>query len=67
MKFARFEHNGKVYNGLAEADEIAVIRGSFIDLFEMTEQTVPVSEVRFLPPILPTKIVCVFLFKSIVL
>ena len=59
MKFARFEHNGKAYNGLAEADEINVIQGSFGDQFDMTDQKFPVSEIRFLPAVLPTKIVCV--------
>ncbi len=59
MKFARFEHNGKVYNGVAEAEEINVIKGSFGDHFDMTDQKYPVSEVRFLPAANPTKIVCV--------
>jgi 2-keto-4-pentenoate hydratase/2-oxohepta-3-ene-1,7-dioic acid hydratase in catechol pathway len=59
MKFARFEHNGKVYNGVAEAEEMTVIEGAFGDHFDMTDQKYPVSEVRFLPPVLPTKIVCV--------
>ena len=37
MKFARFEYNGKIYNGIAEAEEINVIRGFFGDHFDMTD------------------------------
>ncbi len=59
MKFARFEVNGKIYNGMAEAEEISVIRGAFWNQYEMTGHKYLISEVSFLPPVLPTKIVCV--------
>ena len=59
MKFVRFVYNGKIYNGMAEAGEINVIRGSFGDHFDVTDQKYPISEVSFLPAVLPTKIVCV--------
>ena len=59
MKFARFEANADIYNGVVEADEITVIRGSFFDQYEMTDQKYSISEIRFLPPVQPTKIVCV--------
>ena len=59
MKFARFEYNGEVYNGVVEAGEINVIKGSFGDQVDMTDQKYPVPEVSFLPAVLPTKIVCV--------
>jgi 2-keto-4-pentenoate hydratase/2-oxohepta-3-ene-1,7-dioic acid hydratase in catechol pathway len=59
MKFTRFEVNGKIYSGMAEAEEITVIRGSFWNQYEMTGQKYSKSEIRFLPPVLPTKIVCV--------
>ncbi|UCD80117.1 MAG: fumarylacetoacetate hydrolase family protein [Desulfobacterales bacterium] len=59
MKFARFEVNGKIYNGMAEAEEVTVIKGSFWNDYEVTGQKYNISEVSFLPPGLPTKIVCV--------
>jgi 2-keto-4-pentenoate hydratase/2-oxohepta-3-ene-1,7-dioic acid hydratase in catechol pathway len=59
MKFARFEVNGKICNGIAEAEEISVIRGSFWDQYEMTGQRYSISEISFLSPVIPTKIVCV--------
>jgi len=59
MKFARFEYQGKIYNGTVEAEEITVIKGSFWNHFDVTNQKYPISEVSFLPAVLPTKIVCV--------
>ena len=59
MKFARFEANGEIFNGMAEADEITVIRGSFFNQYEMTDKKYSISEISFLSPVLPTKIICV--------
>jgi 2-keto-4-pentenoate hydratase/2-oxohepta-3-ene-1,7-dioic acid hydratase in catechol pathway len=59
MKFARFEANGEIYNGIMEADEIAVIRGSFFNQYETTHRKYSIPEIRFLSPVQPTKIVCV--------
>lgn len=59
MKLARFEYNGKVRNGMVEAEEIHVIGGSFWDRWEATAEKNTISEVSFLPPVLPSKIVCV--------
>jgi 2-keto-4-pentenoate hydratase/2-oxohepta-3-ene-1,7-dioic acid hydratase in catechol pathway len=59
MKFARFEVNGKIYNGMAEAEEITVIRGSLWNRYEVTDRKYSIPEISFLPPVLPSKIVCV--------
>ena len=59
MKLARFEHKGKVHNGMVDAEEIHVISDSFWNQFEVTDEKYTISEVRFLPPALPSKIVCV--------
>ena len=48
MKFARFEANGEIFNGMAEADEITVIRGSFFNQYEMTDKKYSISEISFL-------------------
>lgn len=42
-----------------EAEKISVIKGSFQNHFDLTDQKYPISEVSFLPAVLPTKIVCV--------
>jgi 2-keto-4-pentenoate hydratase/2-oxohepta-3-ene-1,7-dioic acid hydratase in catechol pathway len=59
MKLARFEYNKKVYEGLVDAEEIHVIKGSFLNHYEVSGKKRSISEVRFLPPVNPTKIVCV--------
>ncbi len=59
MKLARFEYNGKVRNGMVEAEAIHEIEGSFWDRWETTAEKYKISEVIFLPPVLPSKIVCV--------
>jgi 2-keto-4-pentenoate hydratase/2-oxohepta-3-ene-1,7-dioic acid hydratase in catechol pathway len=59
MKFARFEFNGNEYQGVVRGEEVAVLKGSFLDRYEETGTLYPLSEVRLLPPVVPTKIVCV--------
>jgi 2-keto-4-pentenoate hydratase/2-oxohepta-3-ene-1,7-dioic acid hydratase in catechol pathway len=59
VKFARFEYNKKTCKGLVDAEEIHVIKGSFWNHYEVSEKKHRISEVRFLPPVAPTKIVCV--------
>ena len=59
MKFARFEFNGKIYHGIADAGLIKVIEGFFWNSFEVTDQIYPISEISYLPAVLPSKIVCV--------
>ena len=44
---------------MVEAEKISVIKGSFQNHFDLTDQKYPISEVSFLPAVLPTKIVCV--------
>ena len=58
-KLAWYEYNKKIYEGLVDADEIHVIKGSFGDHYEVSGKKHRISEVRFLPPVIPTKIVCV--------
>ena len=59
VKFARFEYNKKIHEGLADAEGIQVIKGSFWNHYEVSDKKVSTAEVRFLPPVIPTKIVCV--------
>jgi len=59
MKFARFEVNGEIHSGVVQSEDISVIRGSFLHEYEAAGAKYAVSEVRFLPPVLPSKIVCV--------
>ena len=59
MKFARFEVKGNIHSGVVQGEEISVIRGSFLHEYEAVSLKYSISEVSFLPPVLPTKIVCV--------
>ena len=59
MKFVRFEHDEKIYNGLIDAEEVMAIRGSFWNHYEVSGENFNISEVSLLPTVLPTKIVCV--------
>jgi 2-keto-4-pentenoate hydratase/2-oxohepta-3-ene-1,7-dioic acid hydratase in catechol pathway len=59
VKLARYAYNKKIYEGLIDEGEIQVIKGSFWDHYEVSGKKHRISEVRFLPPVIPTKIVCV--------
>ena len=59
VKFARFEYDNKIFEGLVEAEDIQVIKGSFWNHYEVSDKKHRISEVHFLPPTIPTKIVCV--------
>ncbi len=59
VKLARYEYNKKIYQGLIDEAEIQVIKGSFWDDYEVSAEKHSISEARFLPPVIPTKIVCV--------
>ena len=59
MKFARFEYKGKVYQGTIQGEEAVVLEGSILDRYEETQTRYRLTEIRLLPPVIPTKIVCV--------
>ena len=43
MKFARFEYNDKIYDGLVDTEEVNVIRGSFWNHYVVTGQKYNIS------------------------
>jgi 2-keto-4-pentenoate hydratase/2-oxohepta-3-ene-1,7-dioic acid hydratase in catechol pathway len=59
MKFARFEYKGNVHVGIVKEEEITVLKGSLFNSYEETETTYALTEVKILPPVNPTKIVCI--------
>jgi len=59
MKFARFEHKGEMYPGVVKEEEIVVLDGSPFDRYEETGTSYPLSDVKLLPPVVPSKIVCI--------
>ena len=59
MKFVRFEYNGNVFLGVVNKEQVIVLDGSPFEAYEETRTRYPLSAVRLLPPVSPTKIVCV--------
>jgi 2-keto-4-pentenoate hydratase/2-oxohepta-3-ene-1,7-dioic acid hydratase in catechol pathway len=59
MKLARIEYQGNVAFGRLEGDEVALLHGSPLEAGRETGVRYALRDVRFLPPVTPTKIVCI--------
>jgi 2-keto-4-pentenoate hydratase/2-oxohepta-3-ene-1,7-dioic acid hydratase in catechol pathway len=60
MKIGKVKYNDKNFHVVFDTENnIAIpIKGSFSGDFELEEKSFPLSEVKILPPVLPTKVVC---------
>ena len=59
MRFARFEYGGNVHLGVVEGEAVSVLKGSLFEGYEETGTSYPLLQVKILPPVVPTKIVCI--------
>ncbi len=59
MKFARFVHQESTHLGILRGDDIEVIQGSLFEEYRPTGTCYPLKDVRLLPPVTPTKIICI--------
>lgn len=59
MKIYRFRYRRKVMYGLLKEDVLFPIKGSVFRNYKIEDSPIPISEVTVLPPVQPTKIVCV--------
>jgi len=59
MKFARFEYKGDVSFGIVKGEELVVIDGSPFDTRKETGAHYRLSDLKLLPPVVPTKIACI--------
>ena len=61
MRLVRFRFGDRIATGAIDAgsDDIRILRGTFFEDPIPTGEQVPLSEVRLLAPVLPSKIVCV--------
>jgi len=60
MKYLRFFHNGNIGYGLLEKDNIIrEVVGDIFNNHKITEKEYSLSEITFLPPSMPTKIIAV--------
>jgi 2-keto-4-pentenoate hydratase/2-oxohepta-3-ene-1,7-dioic acid hydratase in catechol pathway len=59
MKYARFEYEGDERYGIVEEEELLELDGSILGNPKQTGKRYQISAVKLLPPIMPTKIVCI--------
>jgi 2-keto-4-pentenoate hydratase/2-oxohepta-3-ene-1,7-dioic acid hydratase in catechol pathway len=59
MKWARVEYRGKTTFGIVNGDQLDTVRGTPFDSYELTGEHVPLSDVTWLPPVIPANFYCV--------
>jgi 2-keto-4-pentenoate hydratase/2-oxohepta-3-ene-1,7-dioic acid hydratase in catechol pathway len=59
VRLVRFTHGNRIATGAAEGDYVRPLQGTFFDQPVPTGEEVPLSTVRLLAPVLPSKIVAV--------
>jgi 2-keto-4-pentenoate hydratase/2-oxohepta-3-ene-1,7-dioic acid hydratase in catechol pathway len=59
MNYVRFRVDGQVCAGLVEDNTVTAIDGSFFEEFTPTEKKYRLDKVSLLPPVRPSKVVCV--------
>lgn len=59
LKFARFDCEGELSLGVVQGEEVAVIDGSSFGTYRETGIRHRLADVKLLPPVIPTKIVCI--------
>jgi 2-keto-4-pentenoate hydratase/2-oxohepta-3-ene-1,7-dioic acid hydratase in catechol pathway len=59
MQLARFRHGTRIATGSVHGDFVRPLRGTFFEDPLPTGEEIPLSEVRLLVPVIPSKVVCV--------
>lgn len=59
MQLARFRHGARIAAGSVHGDFVRPLRGTFFQDPVPTGEEIPLSEVRLLVPVIPSKVVCV--------
>ena len=59
MKIASFQLNGNVSYGVIANKEIILIEGDIFGDFVVTDTRISLDEIKILPPVIPSKAVCV--------
>lgn len=57
--YVRYQHNNKTHEGYMKDGFVTKLEGSMFESPELSDEIVPASSVRLLPPCQPTKVVCV--------
>jgi len=59
MKIGRFEYQGNIRYGLVAGEEVRFLKGGLFSAFQESWESVLLSHLKVLVPVLPSKIVCV--------
>jgi len=59
MKIARYRYEDRIQFGIVEDIMLRVLDGDILGEFKETDNLIPISEVKILTPVSPTKIICV--------
>ena len=59
MRLARFRHGNRIATGSVHEGFVRPLRGTFFEDPVPTGEEIPLSEVRLLAPVIPSKVVCV--------
>jgi 2-keto-4-pentenoate hydratase/2-oxohepta-3-ene-1,7-dioic acid hydratase in catechol pathway len=57
--FVRFEQGSRISYGLVQGDVVRPIQGDLFGDHELTSETIPLSDVRLLAPVKPSKVIAV--------
>lgn len=59
MKIARYEYDNEINYGLVEDGQVKKITGDIFGSYQVTEETVPLSDVKLLNPVEPPNIIAI--------
>jgi len=59
MKIGRFEYQRNIRYGLVAGEEVRFLKGDLFSAFQESGESAPLSRLKVLVPVLPSKIVCV--------
>lgn len=59
MRYARFEHQGRIVHGIVEQDQLRVIEGNLFGNYRLTSTRRKLSDVKLLYPVAPPKALAV--------
>ncbi len=59
MKYIRFQHHGLVLHGLVQDEMVHVLKGDLFGARDVTGETIPLSDVGLLAPVVPPNIIAI--------
>ncbi|HEY61597.1 MAG: fumarylacetoacetate hydrolase family protein [Anaerolineales bacterium] len=60
MRSIKFmDHDGTIHDGWVFENQVGIVQGDIFTEFKRDQATIPMSEIKLLPPVAPSKIICV--------